>query len=87
MNWHSIAYKGQGDIEDHVKTAKLRSATVSANIRNLFKTKDRNNNNSDLECAAKEAPLLDMTSVSKHQTEHLNWLKTSKLVKVKCTTE
>jgi hypothetical protein len=41
-----------------VKTAKHRSAinaTASANIRDFFKAKDGNNNNSDLECAAKEA--------------------------------
>jgi hypothetical protein len=45
----SVAPKGKGDIEDHVKTAKHRSAinaTASANIRDSFKSKDGNNNNS-----------------------------------------
>jgi hypothetical protein len=53
----SVAHKGKGDIEDHVKRAKLRSAinaTASTNI-DFFKAKDGNNNNSDLECAAKES--------------------------------
>jgi hypothetical protein len=57
MYWRiSVAHKGKGDIEDHVKTAKHRSvnATASANIRDFFKAKDGNNNNSALECAAKE---------------------------------
>jgi hypothetical protein len=52
----SLAHKGRGDIEDHVKTVKYRSAinaTASANIRDFFKTK--NGNNSDLQCAAIEA--------------------------------
>jgi hypothetical protein len=44
----SVAHKGKGDIEDHVKTAKHRStnATASANIRDFFKAKDGNNNKS-----------------------------------------
>jgi hypothetical protein len=36
----SVAHKGKGDIEDHVKTVKHRSAinaTASANIRDFFK--------------------------------------------------
>jgi hypothetical protein len=36
----SVAHKGKGDIGDHVKTAKYRSAinaTASANIRDFFK--------------------------------------------------
>jgi hypothetical protein len=41
----SLAHKGRGDIEDHVKTVKHRSAinaTASANIRDFFKAKDGN---------------------------------------------
>jgi hypothetical protein len=50
------------------------NVTASANIRDFSKAKDGNNNNSDLECAAKEATFSYHTarhSVSKHQTAHL----------------
>jgi hypothetical protein len=67
-------YRRKGDTEDHVKTAKHRSAinaTASANIRDFFKVKDGNNNNSDLECAAKEA------TFSYHTARHELSFKTS----------
>jgi hypothetical protein len=35
----------------NVKHRSAINATASANIRDLFKAKDGNNNNSDLECA------------------------------------
>jgi hypothetical protein len=49
----SLAHKGRGDTEHHVKTVEHRNAiiaTASANIRDIFKAKG--GNNSDLECAA-----------------------------------
>jgi hypothetical protein len=78
----NVTHKGKGDIEDHVKTAKHRSAintTASANLRDFFKAKDGNNNNSALECAAKEV------TFSYHTPRHEPSFKTSdctsKLVK------
>jgi hypothetical protein len=62
----------------NVKHSSAINATASANIRDLFKAKDGNNINSDLECAAKEATFSyhtarhELKSVSKHQTAHLN---------------
>jgi hypothetical protein len=68
----SLAHKGRGDIEDHVKTVKHRSAindTASANIRDFFKDKDGNNS------AAIEA------TFSCHTARHELSFNTSKLVK------
>jgi hypothetical protein len=74
--------KERVDIEDHVKTAKHRSAinaTASANIRDLFKAKDGNNNNSDLECAAKEVTFSYHTA--RHELSFKTSDCTSKLIK------
>jgi hypothetical protein len=74
MYWEfSVAHKGKGVIEDHVKTAKHRSAinvTASANIKMgititviwgvLLKKLHFH------------TTLLDTNSVSKHRTAHLN---------------
>jgi hypothetical protein len=75
----SVARKGKSDIEDHVKTAKHRSAinaTALANIRDFSKAKDGNNITVIWSVLLKKlhfhTTLLDTNSVSKHQTAHLN---------------
>jgi hypothetical protein len=65
-----------------VKTAKYRSAinaTASANIRDFFKAKDGNNNDSDVECAAKEAIFSYHTA--RHELSFKTSDCTSKLIK------
>ncbi|GBO46480.1 hypothetical protein AVEN_160992-1 [Araneus ventricosus] len=78
----SVAHKGKGDNEYHVKTAKHRSAinaTASTNIRDFFKPK------MGITITVIWSVLLtklhfhttqlDTNSVSEHQTAHLNWFK------------